>query len=243
LGRDLEAPFANGSPHYEALYRARGDEVSPYRPLFTGDVFTGIELPGKTGNVKKRSVMIVQHPCSMRIDGVTLAWQVLVAEVTNRTPLDEDGWRGNYALMPLPDLIADSAAASRHQAANFDNLYAVPPAFLTDRLATLSPFGVNLVLQRWVHFSSRVVVPTETFQRESAAYYEEADSLEEWSESFDDMAVSDSAKECMEWLREDAGNGTTRQNLLKNAQAVSTVRRAMREELKKRLAAGRDKTA
>jgi hypothetical protein len=242
LGRDLEAPFANGSAEYEALYRARGDEVSPYRPIFTGDIFTGIELPGRTGSVKKRSVMIVQHPCSMRADGVNLAWQVLVAEVTNRTLLDEAGWQGNYALMPLPDLMPDSNTASRHQAASFDNLYTVSPAVLTDRIASLSPFGVNLVLQRWVHFSARVIVPTETFQRESAAYYEEADLLEEWSESFDEVPITDSAKECVEWLREDVGTVTTRQDMLKNPQAVSAVRHAMRDELKKRLAAGEDTT-
>lgn len=234
MGRDLEAPFTNGRADYAALYRARGDEVSPYRPIFTGDVFAGIELPGSTGNVKKRAVMVVQHPCSIRTDGVNLAWQVLVAEVSSRTVLDEPGWQGNYALMPLPDLVPDSETAARHQAGSFDHLYVVPPAVLTNRIASLSPFGVNLALQRWVHFSSRVVVPTETFQQQSAAYYEEADLLEEWSESFDDMPIPDSAKACIEWLREDAGTGITRQEMLKNAQAVSTVRRTMREELRTR---------
>lgn len=234
MGRDLEAPFANGSADYQALYRARGDEVSPYRPIFTGDVFTGIQLPGRTGKVRKRSVMIVQHPCSMRADGVNLAWQVLVAEVSTRTPLDEAGWQGNYALMPLPELIPDSTTVSRHQVASFDNLYTVPPSVLTNRIASLSPFGVNLVLQRWVHFSSRVVVPSDTFQKQSAPYYEEADLLEEWCESFEGVAVADSAKACMDWLREDLGNGATRQDMLKDAQSVSAVRRAMRTELKNR---------
>lgn len=234
MGRDLEAPFTNGRADYAALYRARGDEVSPYRPIFTGDVFAGIGLPGSTGKVKKRAVMVVQHPCSIRTDGVALAWQLLVAEVSRRPVLDESEWEGNYALMPLPDLVPDTEASARHHAASFDHLYVVPPAVLTSRNASLSPFGVNLALQRWVHFSSRVVVPTGTFQKESAAYYEEADLLEEWSESFDDMSIADSARECMEWLREEVAPGITRQDMLKNAQAVSTVRHTMREELKNR---------
>ena len=117
----------------------------------------------------------------MRTNGVDLAWQVLVAEVTNRKEIDEPGWvGGNYNLMPLPDIRPDVVSQSQHQAANFDNLYTVAPDLLASRVASLSPFGVNLLLQRWVHYSSRVVVPTHTFHEQTAAFYEEADLIEEW---------------------------------------------------------------
>jgi hypothetical protein len=234
LSHDLESPYAEGVPDWDALYRTRGDEVSATRPLFTGDVFTGVQLPGSTGKTKARSVVVLQHPCSMRTNGVDLVWQVLVAEVTNRKELDGPGWEGgNYNLMPLPDIRPEATSQSQHQAANFDNLYTVAPDLLTSRIASLSPFGVNLLLQRWVHYSSRVVVPTHTFHEQTVASYEEADLIEEWCDetSGDDLRVETQA--CLDWLRADR-DGSTYQELLKNPQAHSMIRRAMRRELRER---------
>jgi hypothetical protein len=49
---------------------------------------------------------------------------VLVAEVTNRKDLDEAGRvGGNYSLMPLLGLRPEVTNQSKHQAANFGNLY------------------------------------------------------------------------------------------------------------------------
>lgn len=176
MSKDLESPYEGGIPNWDALYRARGDEVSMTRPIFTGDVFTGVHLPGSTGRTKARSIVVLQHPCSMRTNGVDLAWQILVAEVSNRKEFDELGWTSrNFNLMPFPDVRPDVTTQARHQAADFDSLYTVAPALLTSRIASLSPFGVNLLLQRWVHYSSRVVVPTHDFQEQTAAFYEEAD--------------------------------------------------------------------
>jgi hypothetical protein len=234
LGNDLESPYVGGVPDWDALYRARGDEATQTRPIFTGDVFTGVQLPGSTGKTKARSVVVLQHPCSMRTNGVDLAWQVLVAEVSNRKEIDEPGWTGgNFNLMPFPDLRPDMTTQARHQAANFDNLYTVAPALLTLRIASLSPFGVNLLLQRWVHYSSRVVVPTRNFQEQTVAFYEEADLIEEWC----DEAISDDLRAetqaCLAWLRADR-DGLTYQELLQNPQSHSTIRRALRQELKER---------
>ncbi|RRD03743.1 hypothetical protein EII34_13145 [Arachnia propionica] len=234
MSHDLESPYVEGVPRWDALYRARGDEVSGTRPIFTGDVFTGVLLPGSTGKVKARSVIVLQHPCSMRTNGVDLAWQVLVAEVTSRKELDESGWvRGNFNLMPLPDIRPDVASQSRHQAANFDNLYTVAPDLLSARTACLSPFGVNLLLQRWVHYSSRVVVHTRIFHDQTVAFYEEADLIEEWCDEMgsDDLMVETRA--CLDWLRADR-DGSTYQELLKNPQSHSMIRRAMRHTLKER---------
>ena len=234
MSHDLESPYAEGVPDWDTLYRARGDEVGATRPIFTGDVFTGVQLPGSTGKTKARSVVVLQHPCSMRTNGVDLAWQVLVAEVTNRKEIDEPGWvSGNYNLMPLPDLRPEVTSQSQHQAANFDNLYTVAPDLLTSRVASLSPFGVNLLLQRWVHYSSRVVVPTHTFHEQTVAFYEEADLIEEWCDetSGDDLRVETQA--CLNWLRADR-DGSTYQELLKNPQSHSMIRRAMRQALKER---------
>ena len=236
MSKDLESPYAGGVPDWDALYRARGDEVSQMRPVFTGDVFTGLRLSGSTGRIKARSVMVLQHPCSMRTNGVDLAWQVLVAEVTNRKELDEAGWAGgNYNLMPLPGLRPEATNQSKHQAANFDNLYTVSPGLLVPsaRLVSLSQFGVNLLLQRWVHYSSRVVVPTHNFHEQTVVFYEEADLIEEWCDETDSGDLGASTRSCLDWLRADRG-GTTYQEMLRNPQSHSMIRRAMRQELKNR---------
>ncbi|MDR0960058.1 MAG: hypothetical protein LBM23_06875 [Propionibacteriaceae bacterium] len=239
MSSSLESPYDKGIPRWDVLYRARADEVSKTRPIFTGDVFTGIQLPGSTGKTKARTVAVLQHPCSMRTNGVDLAWQVLVAEVSNRKILTEDEWTtGHFNLMPLPDLRPNVDSQARHQAANFDNLYMVKPENLTSRIASLSQLGVNLLLQRWVHFSSRVIVPTSTFHEQTVAYYEEADLIEDWCDELDSGNRTDDAKACMEWLREDR-DGRTYQDMLKDPQSHSSIRRAMRSELKAR----QDKTS
>lgn len=194
----MESPYVEGVPDWGALYRARGDEVAATRPIFTGDVFTGVELPGSTGKIKARSVLVLQHPCSMRTNGVDLAWKVLVAEVANRKELDEQSWvGGHFNLMPLPGLRPDIASQSQHQAANFDNLYTVASALLTSRIASLSPFGVNILLQRWVHYSSRVVVPTHTFHEQTVAFYEEADLIEEWCDEASSEDLQAATQACL----------------------------------------------
>jgi putative uncharacterized protein BCG_0388 len=230
----LESPYVEGVPDWGALYRARGDEVAATRPIFTGDVFTGVELPGSTGKIKARSVLVLQHPCSMRTNGVDLAWKVLVAEVANRKELGEQSWvGGHFNLMPLPGLRPDIVSQSQHQAANFDNLYTVAPALLTSRIASLSPFGVNILLQRWVHYSSRVVVPTHTFHEQTVAFYEEADLIEEWCDEASSEDLQAATQACLNWLRTDR-DGSTYQELLKNPQSHSMIRRAMRKALKER---------
>lgn len=168
----------------------------------------------------------------MRTNGVDLAWQVLVAEVTNRKEIKEAGWTdGNYNLMPLPDIRPDVTSQSQHQAANFDNLYTVTPNLLTSRIASLSPFGMNLLLQRWVHYSSRVVVPTDTFQEQTVAFYEEADLIEEWCDETSGDDLSKDTQACLDWMRADR-DGSTYQELLKKPQSHSMIRRAMRQALK-----------
>lgn len=231
MGKNLETPFVDGHPEWDLLYRARGDEVSQTRPIFTGDVYAGLELPGRTGSVKKRNVIVLQHPCSMRTNGVDLSWQVLVAEVSRRKLLEEEEWGGFVNLFPLPDLLPEVQGQARNQAGDFDCLYTVAPALLTDRIACLSPFGVNLLLQRWVHYSSRVVVPTFDFQTQTVAFYEEADLIEEWCDEMGGSDVAAATSACLDWLREDV-NGRSRQELLKDPQTHSTIRREMRKHVR-----------
>lgn len=178
----------------------------------------------------------------MRKDGIDLTWTILVAEVGQRKALSADDWsRGFFGIMPLPGLELSDNPKRRDYAINFDNLYTVSPEQLTsaDRIAALSPIGINLLLQRWVHYSSRVVVPSFTFNEVTAPFCEEADLIEEWCEqsASDETPTSIRAagKECMEWLREEHEGGKTYQQMLKDPQSRSTVRRKMRTELKSRM--------
>lgn len=227
MAHDLESPFVDGQAAWDQLYLAREDDVVPNRPIFTGDVFDGLPLPGTTGRVKPRSVMIVQHPCSMRTEGVTLAPRLLVAEVTTRRPLTEVEWDGYANLMPLPDLRPSQNGARRHAAADFDSLHLVAPDELTMRAACLSAYGVNLLLQRWVHHSSRVVVPTVTFHEQTLSVYEEADLIEEWCLGFEGDEIPEAMQECLAWLR-DPAVVPSRQAQLRNPQAHSSVWKALR---------------
>lgn len=55
----------------DELYLARGGEINAVRPIMTGDVLTGIDIPGMVGT--SGLTIIVTHPCSLRSDGVQLA--------------------------------------------------------------------------------------------------------------------------------------------------------------------------
>src|SRR5438046_3187332 len=85
------------------LYLARGDEVPQSRPLLTGDVFRGVEIPGVDDG--PGLAMIIGHPCSIR-DGAHLRSHVPMARVRREAPISLPAWRGFYGVMPLPELLA-----------------------------------------------------------------------------------------------------------------------------------------
>jgi hypothetical protein len=49
----------------DELYLARNEEVEPYRPILTGDVFTEITIPGVA--IPHELGMVISHPCNMRV--------------------------------------------------------------------------------------------------------------------------------------------------------------------------------
>lgn len=237
---NLEFPGNDERLDPDKLYLARGDEeISLCRPYLIGDVFDGVSVPNGAGGEKKRRVAILQHPCSMRKDGVNLKGSILVAKVSQRKALTTDEWTGGYfGIMPLPELERSDNLKRRNHAIEFDNLYTVSPEQLeaANRIALLVPIGINLLLQRWVHYLSRVVIPTFTFNEATEPFYEEADLIEEWCEELAIDNTADAIREaglsCMEWLREARPGDRTYQDMLKDSQSRSTVRKAMRMRLK-----------
>jgi hypothetical protein len=222
--QELESPRTP-----DDLYLARGDDVCDARPVLTGDVLDDVEVTEPDGSRARLSVILVEHPCSLRSDGVNLVPKLLVAAVRPREGIGS--WRGNFSLMFLPGL-----RPQEHAAADFGDPYVVSPGQLETghRVACLSTFGINLMLQRQVHRTSRVVVPTLQFQAANEGVYEEADLIEEWCLDRGDQGVDplEATSECVEWLRVTV-NGVRRQDLLRDPQQRSTVRKEMRAHLRK----------
>ncbi|MEV7347005.1 hypothetical protein [Streptomyces sp. NPDC093544] len=227
---ELEAPRVVGD-----LYRALGEEVESCRPYLTGDVFMGVETATADGARKKRDVMIIQHPCVLRTNGVDLVSQLLVARVQQHPPIEDWGKYGK--LMPLPGLFPNAASErKKHCAAMFDSLFLVTPQQLGDaRVACLSQVGINTLLQRWVFHSSRATILTHTFDEANFHVFEEADVIEDWviERTIEGgLKREDAAVECMEWLRRDLGDGRTQQVRLRDRQQRSAVRIDMRAYLR-----------
>lgn len=222
----LETPGDDEAPDWGSLYLYRGEEVNGFRPVFTGDVFL---LPDGT-----EMVQIIQHPCAIRLDGVNLVPQLLVSTVASSQAMKPSAWRGSYKQFPLPDLEGEG---TEHKSAFFHKPSLISPETIRRgrRIACLSQFGVNLLLQRWVHHNSRVVVPTWSIDAATAEQYEEADLVEEWGESWDSAGLNSERGESSahDWLRSDAGNGSSWQSMLGTSQTRSKVRSAMRSELRR----------
>ena len=88
---ELECP-ASASDLYLA---ASPDEVEATRPFMTGDVFSGVLVPGLESS---GLAVVLTHPCSMRVDGVELAKRLHMAPVAvfKEAELEEE-WMVNAA--------------------------------------------------------------------------------------------------------------------------------------------------
>jgi hypothetical protein len=229
MAHSLEAPGTDEAPEFSSLYRARGaDEVVVHRPIFTGDVFFGVPVIGEEA---PRDVIVLQHPCAIR-RGVELAPKLLVAEIAADSALAPSKWStGHYKKMPLPELQLDDDP--KHYAAFFERHQLVlrEDLNLELRKASMSQRGVNLLMQRWVHHNSRVIVPTQDYQDVTGAQYEEADIIEEWCVDRDDDGVppETATMEIDIWLG--TGDPSPRKRL-DDLQQRSAVRREVRAALK-----------
>ena len=220
----------------DELYVARGEDVHALRPLFTGDVFEDVAIPGiQSGGM----AMIIAHPCSMRGQEARLEPGVLTAAVEPGEKTGKSAWaRGYYGLMPLPELTeADTLFVARLD--DIGKAETASPLSGT-RIACLSQRGVNLLQQRFIWRLTRLEVPTHQLQEVSVPAFEEADLLEEWSDVVcaAGSAPEEAAAEFEAFIRADRGGGRTLQGDLHDPQLRSTVRVACRTEAKRRSAAG-----
>ena len=229
MTHSLEAPGTDEAPEYSSLYRARGDEVVAERPIFTGDVFFGVPVIGEN---EPKNVLVLQHPCVIR-RGLVLVPKLLVAEVRPEGVQLPSRWDRVPRQMPLAELVVDGLPA--HYAGFFVDHQLVRPESLDidRRVACMSQRGVNLLLQRWVHHNSRVIVPTYDYQDVTSPQYEEADIIEEWciDREGDEVSLDDATGEIDTWLTGDKSSTSPRARL-EDPQQRSAVRREVRAYLR-----------
>jgi hypothetical protein len=215
----LETPRSS-----DDLYLSRDDEVSDFgtRPAFTGDVYR---------LASGRIVALVQHPCAMR-RGVALAPKLLACEVKVDSSGPPKDWsRGHFKRMYLSDL------AGMSYFVDFEEFDAVTRDELEagTRIAILSGLGVNLLVQRWLHHNSRVIVPTITINLQTSGPFEEADLTQE---ACDDLlaagrTIADAMTIVDHWLDEAGGaSETSHRDMLADPQQRSSVRASLRRQVR-----------
>ncbi|HZM55053.1 MAG TPA: hypothetical protein VFC03_08525 [Acidimicrobiales bacterium] len=229
MAHSLEAPGTDEAPEFSSLYRARGDEVVAQRPVFTGDVFFGVSVIGED---EPKDVLVLQHPCVIR-RGLVLTPKLLVAEVRPEGLHRPSKWDRFPRQMPLAELVVEGTPT--HYAAFFVDHQLVRPESLDidQRVACMSQRGVNLLMQRWVHHNSRVIVPTYDYQDVTSPQYEESDIIEEWCIDREDDGVSldDATVEIDAWLTGDKSPTSPRARL-EDPQQRSAIRREVRAHLR-----------
>jgi hypothetical protein len=199
------------------------------RPVFTGDIFFDVEVQG-VGAVERKDILVIQHPCALRTNGIDLTDTLMVVEVAPYQLLKQSQWLGNTRVMPLPELVDGNEP---HRAGLFTSSYLVIPDSLDprSRFASMTQSGVNLLMQRWVYHNSRVVIPTWKYDDAVSAQYEEADGIEEWCtiRGSNGVGVDSAAVEATRWFDDDGGGGISRRRQLENRQYRSSIRKAMRK--------------
>ncbi|MET7746568.1 hypothetical protein [Streptomyces sp. NPDC005385] len=223
-------PIEMGRPkNPRDLYHACGGDVVTARPLLTGDVFEDVTIIEADGTTRAITAMVLDHPCSLRADGVTLVPRLAVAVVL---PAEGAHWSGSFNRMFLPVPFPQTSKEVKACAAFFDQCYHVSPEQLHvgKRIACLNPLGINILLQRRVKHFSRVTVEAFKFQEANEGVYEEADLIEEWclDREDDGLKEDEAMAECVAWLREELPDGRRRRVLLDDSQTRSPVRREAR---------------
>lgn len=169
--RDRLATFASA----DDLYRSRGEDVNPFRPVFTGDVFENIPIAGVQASGMG---MLISQPCTMR-QGPRLRDRMLAIPVMEREPVPPERWsEGYFKEHPVPELLD----ASTYYAARFPLVGLIDSHDLqmNCRLACLSDTGVDYLQQRLIWNMTRVLVKLRDIRPFTRAYSDEAELLEVW---------------------------------------------------------------
>src|ERR1700761_5954255 len=91
----LECPGSgSNAPNWaQELYLYRASDINSRRPIFTGDVFFDVEVQG-VGAIEQKNVIVIQHPCALRSNGIDLTDTLMLAEVVPHRLLQPSEWTG-----------------------------------------------------------------------------------------------------------------------------------------------------
>lgn len=199
----MTAPL-DGPRAASELYVARGDEVSVCRPIMTGDVFAGIDIPGveEVPGDNEKLAMVVAHPCSMR-QGPVLKPRLGMIRVVEHKPIALTEWpKRHIHLLPLPDLAGggasdeaeeDLAAVETHHAAIFElrGRVEAKQLDLSNRQACLSEEGVAYLHQRMGHSDTRYSASKKELMTACSPVFAEIELHEEWIDALIDPSAFD----------------------------------------------------
>lgn len=205
----------------------RGDDLSPFRPILTGDVFTDVPL---SDHDEPQTVMLIGHPCTMRGRSGQLRSRLPAALVLPFGGLAYAKWpRGHYSHFPL----LGGQGLAESMSAHLDDWAMVPREELMRsrrKVVLTQNRGILILQQRFVHSLTRVVVGLDTLLQEEAHVLEEASLEEDWltdlcEESTLDEEIKRFAKFMDSGLRGDLLDPTKR----------AAVRKSVRGEIDRRL--------
>lgn len=206
----------------EDLYLARHADVSPARPLLTGDVLADVDI----GVPHHGYILLAAHPCSMRGVGGALRPRIGAVPVRRYQELPLDSWpSGHFNAFPLPELFDEPHAAQLLELGS-----AAREALASaHRVASLSDHGIYVLQQRFVHSLTRVVVGLDRLEGSSGHVLAEAELEEEWVEKMADL--DDSASVARETGAFQDFLGQEARDDLKLHDRRSGVRRVVRQEI------------
>jgi hypothetical protein len=210
----------------EQLYRARGDEVNPLRPYYTGDVFQHVRI----AEVQEDGFgIIMSQACTMRGPDGSLKETLWVAPVRPNDPIPATAWpKHHIRQMPLPELIGGD-----FYVVDLPNMGRARTEGLRNdtRIACLEEFGVNMLHQRMINNMSRVEVPLHQITEFTTANFLEADLLEEFSDTVCAAGVphAEAVAAFEELMSQPASTGARRLRTgLRNPSLRSSVRKTVR---------------
>lgn len=226
----------------EDLYLARGTDVEVYRPIFQGDIFRDVAIPGVPSAGEHNLALVISHACEMRAGGV-LAPSLQVVPVLSFQKVPFHKWPTNhYDKCPLPGLFS-----GEHHAALFTQTGMISSSALSlgSRSACLSDHGVLILQERYVHFLTRYAPPLDKLREVSAGVFTEVELLEDWNRELVPGRVSRGetiesalAAEAVEFhnllTARPAEGGPSLQDSLRDLAKHGLVRQVVRRELRDR---------
>jgi hypothetical protein len=230
---DLDAPEGPASSWAAQIWRGRGEETPLHRPVTTGDVFrAAINVTTKVQNPEERTFIVLQHPCTMRPDGLNTRNGILVAVVSKGSKRNIWPTDRHFNKMVLPELQPPTGTPDDERVecweADFDVLAVVDAESLdpAKRIASMELFGIALTLQRLTHYLTRTKIPVFDFATTIESADAEIEIIENWVETAIGAGENPTvaAGNCLQWLREDDIN-TTRQKALEEPALRSRIRR------------------